>query len=471
MKLLLSTKAPAAWLSYIALSSLLLSSCAAPFEGEPEPRPAALGGDSAHPAEDALAAMTSATAALDLATCLDLARRNSRGLSIARRRVLIADDRVDEAIASMLPRLSATGRFEARDSDPGVERNGQAFAFGNREIGTFQASAIVPLYAFGRAENTYDARSHAVAAARLDAKAQRLAVELDVRLAYFRLLESEKIAQIVVSSRETLRTQRRIARDFYGEGLVAKNDVLATEVELARRDQELIRARTNIELARATLNRLLGFDVSRPTRVVDVLEAEPWSGSFVSVLSAALDNRPDLGALRKRVEVAQADYKATRSELLPVIYAFGSYNYTTDDVQINQSWFSGGAAIEIPIFDGGATWTRLWQRRRQIEQAIDLRDGRSEDVVLEVKVAHLRHREQAQRIPVARRSISLAQENLRVVKDQYSQGLVSSADVLREEERLTRSRVSYFRALYTSHSAFARLVRAAGGSLSSQSVQ
>ena len=48
----------------------------------------------------------------------------------------------------------------------------------------------------------------------------------------------------------------RAAQDFRTQGLVAKTDVLAVEVQLAERQQDLIRARNNVELAVAVLNHI-----------------------------------------------------------------------------------------------------------------------------------------------------------------------------------------------------------------------
>lgn len=53
-------------------------------------------------------------------------------------------------------------------------------------------------------------------------------------------------------------------------------------------------------------------------------------------------------------------------------------------------------------------------------------------------------------------------ENLRIVRDQYGEGLLTSADILIEEDRLARSRSNYFRSLYDYHESYARLINAVG---------
>ena len=444
----------------------LLLACAAPREDEPEYLPESLGGPPRLGEAGSVAWASTSTPVLTLDQCLQIARENSRRLGIATRRVLIADDRVDEVIASILPRLEAEGRFSARNNDAGVQRPGQAgISFQEREVATGTLSAIVPLYSFGRAENAYDAAKLGVQVADLDARRVEQDLELAVRDTYFRLLEAQKIATVVEDSIQVIERQLVVARDFYAQQLVSKSDVLSAEVQLAERFQERIQAANNVELARVALNRVLGMDVDRRTEVQDVLDTLPWRGELRDILRLAIERRPDLEAARQRIAIAQAQYRATRAEFFPVIFAFGSYNYTSDEFQLNDDWLSGGAAIRVPIFDGGVTYTRLQQRRREIDEAVDLRDERIDDVLLDVRRAFLDQRASAERIPVARKATELGEENLRIVRDQYGQGLVTSVDVLIEEERLSRARSSYYRALYAYHQAQARLTNALGGPL------
>lgn len=453
----------ARWTS-LGLACAVLTACAAPRENEAEYLPESLGGPPRGGEAAAIAWPTSSSPQLSLADCLRLAGENNRRIAIAGRRVLIADDRVDEVIASILPRLVAEGRFTARNNDAGVQRPGApGISFQEREVGTASLSAIVPLYSFGRAENAYDAATLGVRVAELDAERVQQDLELAVRDVYFRLLEAQKIEAVVAASIAVISQQLEVARDFQAQDLVSRSDVLSAEVQLAEREQERILAANNVELARAALNRLLGLDVERPTQVEDVLETQPWQGELRTVLRLAIERRPDLEAARQRIAITQAQYRGTRAEFFPVIYAFGSYNYTTDEFQLNNDWFSGGAAIELPLFDGGVTWTRLQRTRREIDEAIDLRDEQIDDIMLDVRQAYLDQRAAAKRIPVARRAIELGEENLRIVADQYSQGLVTSVDVLIEEDRLSRARSSYYRALYAYHQAQARLINALGG--------
>ena len=117
------------------------------------------------------------------------------------------------------------------------------------------------------------------------------------------------------------------------------------------------------------------------------------------------------------------------------------------------------------LVDGFGTQFRLKRKKKEIAESIDFHDERLDDILLDVTQAFLLTRDSAERLPVARKSVDLAEENLRVTRDQYLAGLVSTADLLAEEDRLSQARSNHVRALYECHASAARLVHATGGPL------
>jgi len=456
-----------------ALPLLILATagCAAPYEDSPYYRPPSaarqkpVAGPPSAPETPAAAPVVPLPASgmkLTLAQCIEQALSSNRTLSIVRRQAAIARDQELETIAIALPQIKATGRYEIRNNDPGVNSPGGPVVFGDRENLTGKVDLLVPLYSFGRATGRFAAAGRIAEGAEFDAERSRQQVSMAVSSAYFTVLEAQKIRTVAEDSVAVVRQQVDISREFYQQGLVAQNDVLTAEVELSSREQDLIRARNNVLLARASLNRLLGRDTGEEIELEDVSETAPWNGSYEMLLDLALDKRPDLLALRKQVEAMQEQYKATRAEWFPYAYGFGAYNHTNDKNVLNPDWLSGGIAVEWPLFEGGLRMHQLARNRKEIESAVDRHNEKADDIVLEVKQAYLYLREAADRLPVARKASDIAAENLRIVRDQYSQGLVSSNDVLIQEERLSRARSNYYSSIYDYYNAYAALETAAG---------
>ncbi len=371
---------------------------------------------------------------------------------------------MDEAFAAVLPRLSLDGRYESRSNDRGIgTTSGPTATVGDRAVTTGTASLIVPIYDFGGSFARKAAEEARVEESIHDVEDVRRELALSVTRAYYRVLEAQRILEVVEESLRTLREQAASARDFLAVGLVARSDVLGAEVQLARRGQERIEAGNNLQLARASLNRLMGDDVEAPVDLSDVLEAPPWEGAFRAALERALALRPDLRSLGDRIVASRAELRATKAEYAPGIFGFASYNTSTDTFLLHRDWLAGGVGVRWSIFDGWGTDARVRRAEKGIEDSLDAREDLAADVALEVKQAYLAVREAEERIPVSRSGVALAEENLRSVRDQYREGLVTTADVLAEEERRAAARSSYVRSLYGQHEACARLLHAMGG--------
>lgn len=401
--------------------------------------------------------------ALTMRECIEAALSRRGAIRAADRRVLIARTRTEEMIAAVLPRLDLDARVAKRTNDQGVrfpERPPQVT--GDRTVGTGSLSLIVPVYDFEGARGQIavdEARSRVLS---YDAVRARQDLALDVSRTYLRVLEAQRILQVVQESLRVVERQLAVSQDFQRAGLVARSDVLTAEVQLARRRQESIEAKNNIATATSTLNRLIGADVTRATTLVDVLEGSAWTSPLGESLVAALAQRPDLDALRGRVAAAQADVRAGLLEYTPNVYAFASFDRTTDSFTLHHNSATVGLGVKWSIFDGWASVARNTRRTLELRDAEEARDELAADVALDVRVAYQDVQEAAERIPIARQAIDLGEENLRVVRDEYGAGLVTSADLLAEEERLASSRSSYFRALYDYHDAIARLGHAVG---------
>ncbi len=452
----------------LALGAL---SCRVPYSDAPSYRPESLGGDPARrdltrpedlppapPAPPADRAMT-------LDDCLRTALQNNRRVWIADRRILITKDRIDEALSQLLPRLTAEAQVAWRNNDLGFSANGMEIVVGERTRGNARLGLIVPLYDFGRAQAQMKMEGHRVEATEKDVERGLQDLALAVSQSYFRVLEARKIRDVVQESIKVVKLQGEIARDFLAQGLVARSDVLAAEVQLADREQALIRAENNIRLARATLNRLMGLDVGRSTDVEDVLAAAPWNGRLEDALRLAIERRPDLAALQRMIEAGRAEYDVIRRGNLPGLAGTAGYNYTTDEAMSHKDWLDAAVILQIPLVDGLGTQFRLKRKKKEIAEAVDLHDERLDDILLDVTQAFLLVRDASERLPVARKAIALAEENLRVMRDQYLAGLATSADLLLEEDRLSQARSNHVRALYECHASAARLANAAGGPL------
>ncbi|MBI4083028.1 MAG: TolC family protein [Candidatus Lambdaproteobacteria bacterium] len=399
---------------------------------------------------------------LTLEQALRTAFASNRGLGIAQRRIEIARDVAAGADALGGPFVSAQINYSARNNDMATQSFGQTFKTADREDANAAVLLQMPVLDFGRNASAQHAARLGIGSAELASTRAREDLALAVKRAYYRVLEAEKLRSVVVESIALVEQQASQARDFLTQGLVARSDVLSVEVRLAERRQDLIRADVALKSASAALSRLLLADINRPLRLAEPPPPRQSQGEFARLRQAAIEQRGDLKALRLQVETAQVSVRAARAELYPQVSAFISYTHSSQSLLVNNEWATAGIGLKMNLYTAGAATAELARRDKLVLEAEDRYRDQEDNIVLELKQALLAAEQTADQLPVAAKGVELAEENLRIQRDRYAQGLVTITDVLIEDDNLSRARTGYFQAMYAYHSALAQLDNVVG---------
>lgn len=457
-------RALAAWFIAAGLLAAVPAAAQAQTAVQPAEPPAA-------PASGAPQAGSAAAAAvpeLTLAEAIRTALETNRNVGIARRRIGIAQDLRREANARYFPTVTVDASTAQRDNTPLAKLHvGGATAIvpqGDPYTAVTRTALVLPLFDFGRTSSASEAAKLGVDVAGLDAERTEQDIVLQVSQAYYRVLQSQKIRQVVLDSIATVDLQLKDAEAFFSQGIVASSDVLSAEVRRAERQQDLIAAEANLQVAQAALNRVMGQDLNRKLRLQDVSGRPQWNGNYDSLVRTAHESRSDLKAARLQMLSSEANLQATRAENWPRLNAFAEYDTNSTSFFVNKDWTVTGFTFSMTLFSGGAQSAAVEQRRKEVLQAQDQFLERQDNISLDVKQAYLAAGQTFDSVQVAEKNQQLAAENLRIYRDQYSQGLVKSTDVLVAEDAASRARSNYYQALYDYYTALARLDNVVGQS-------
>jgi len=266
---------------------------------------------------------------------------------------------------------------------------------------------------------------------------------------------------IVKESLGILQEQLRIAHNKLTHGLLHHNDALLIEVQLAQREQDEIQAQQNIDLTVEKLSRITGLPVEDLSDIEEV-KCVPWQGELDEMISKATSSHPDLVALQKQIQAASYGYKAAKCGRFPDVYAFSDYSTTNAYALPYSRGASVGVGIKWDLFSGGATSARIGKSNKRWMELQKRYEGVEKDIILGIKSAFLQVERAADRIPIAKKSIGLAEQALRVTQDQFNEGLISVYDVLLDEKNLAEARSNYYQGLYAFHRAHAELIYVSG---------
>ena len=282
---------------------------------------------------------------------------------------------------------------------------------------------------------------------------------------YYGVLLATKQSEVAEQSEKTAKAIADRSQVRFDAGLVVESDLLSAKVRLSSREQDVIRARNNLELARAQLNVAMGVSSDATYELSDVLtERNPPATLLPDLEQRALTTRPDLKRIEAQQSAQELSVAITKSSFGPRLNAFAGWemdNPTFIAGGGGNNWL-GGIELQIDVFQGGAKRAALSRDRANAEKIAALKQAASNAVRLEVRQAYYDQDASRQQIEVARAAITQAQESLRINQDRYDGGLLTITDLLGAEEAARRTQVDYWQAVYQSHIGYANLDLACG---------
>ncbi|MGA2967089.1 MAG: TolC family protein [Terriglobales bacterium] len=289
--------------------------------------------------------------------------------------------------------------------------------------------------------------------------------------AYYQVLLATKQLEVAEQAVKTAQSIMDRSQARFDSGLAVQSDLLTAKVRMAARQQEVIRARDNLAMARAELNTAMGIALDAPAQPSEALAERALPvPDLQEVEKQALANRPDLKRVQSEEAAQRQSVAMAKSAFGPRVNAFAGWEMDNPTFVAGgggNNWM-GGIEVQFDIFQGGAKRAELSRQRAFEEKAVAMKQVASDGVRLDVRHAYYSLDSAQQEVEVARAAIAQAQESLRINQDRYDSGLTTIADLLGAEEATRRSQTDYWEAVYRFHTSYADL-ELASGSLNPQS--
>jgi outer membrane protein len=395
----------------------------------------------------------------------DIVLAVDRGLKASHENTAAAASLLEAARSTRLPNVALEAGYTAFDNTPAAKADffGQSLQMplAQRESAAYTAKASLPLYTGGRIERGIDAAAASLGAAKLGEAGDVQSLKLRVSEAYVGVLRAGRMLQVAESHVASLTAHARDVENRYTQGMVAKSDLLSAQVALADARQKALQAANGLDLARAAYNRLLGRPLDQVV-ALDDLSPGAAEQSLPALTERAISQRSELAALAQQVEALRYQAEAVRGENNPQVALSGGYGYQENRYQVHQGQWMVTLGAKWNLFDGGVVSHRASAVERQAMALAEQREELASIVALQVRQAWLDVEETKKRILVTQSAIAQAEENLRVVRDRYGNGLSTHTEVLDAETLRANNEASHASALYDAALAGLRLKRAVG---------
>ncbi|MDL2239304.1 TolC family protein [Bacteroidales bacterium OttesenSCG-928-L14] len=401
---------------------------------------------------------------MTLEQCREIALENNKKMAIAQKNQTKSDLTVKSTFTNFLPKLSASGmayyttsKFDhnlkiddiqifdpspLRDYIPPIiydfidEKSkvvipDMDFQFNMNNSYLVGANIDQPIYLGGKVRSGYKMSKIGSEIADINIRKTEAEIINETDKAYWLYVQTLELQKSANTYKETVAEFERVVKNAVDEGMKSRNDIMKVQVQLNQANLQLHRAQNGVNLARMNLCQVLGLPLETIITPTETLDDNLVEISYTLDISS----RPEYEMLTKQVELKNVEQRFVQSDFLPTVGVRGAYNYAygvklNDEVLLNNGGFSAMLSVSVPIFHWGEG-ARKVQIAKAETDIVDLqREELNELMKLELQQAINQYNELLLEVSMTEIALEQAQENLRMSKDYYEEGLENISDYL-----------------------------------------
>jgi outer membrane protein TolC len=298
-------------------------------------------------------------------------------------------------------------------------------------------------------------------------------VILDVTSAFYGVLLTEKLVKVTEMAVDQVEAHVKVAQNLVDAGVATNFDLLRAKVQLANTKSQLIRARNGLKLAKDNLKNIVGMDLDVQISTAGELTYSPLALNLDQLIESAMANRPELKQMQFQELAGEKFVSLAKAGNKPSLAFVGNYDYESNadapgDIFHGDEWknsWSVTLALQIPIFDGLATRSRVKQARSGLRRIQMGKEQLSDGIGLEVRAAFFGFQEARELLKAQEETVQQAEESLRIANLRYKNGIITNVELMDAELAYTQAQTKHFNALHDYAIAVARLEKATASKL------
>ena len=291
----------------------------------------------------------------------------------------------------------------------------------------------------------------------------RQQLKFDATDAYFKFMAARDAVKLSQESVDRLEQYLKDVRLQFDVGVVAKVDVLRSEVELAKAKQTLIEWQNAYNITMANLNNIVGLPLTTELVIRGDLSYAIFEQDLAICEDAGLRQRPEISQATDAAKIAKEGVTIARSGYLPTVsavYQAGWFDNTFAGGN-NFNW-TAYISTNLNIFDSGLTAGKVKQAVENFNKAKEQLTQAVDGVRLDVRTTYLSLKSFEQSIQTSSAAVGLAEEDYKIKVIRYQAGVGTNLDVLDAQVALTTAKNNYLQAMYNYNNYRAKLDKSMG---------
>lgn len=377
--------------------------------------------------------------------------QNNFGIEIANNNLEIADNNQGLLNSGYLPALTGVAGFGYNLENQEVTFNdGTTREIEGAETKQYNASVNLNYTLFDGLGRWYNYKSFQEAY-NLGELQVRQTIETTILQVFSIYYEVARLTENINVLEETLaNTKNRLTRSEYSfeYGQVNKLEVLNAEVDLVTDSINLLNAEQLLRNTKRDLTVVLNTDLQR-TFEVDTTVVFLGALRLDEFVTQADSNNVRLQQARKNINIADYDYKASKSVFLPTVGLSGSYGWNKGDFPATSfassrttTGFAAGVNLSWNLFDGGSGITSVKNLRIQKDSQELLLRQTEVEVRRDVRNAQDAYRNRLEVFQLQEKNVITAENNYERSQERYKLGQITSVELRQAQLNLLNAKTN-----------------------------
>lgn len=405
---------------------------------------------------------------LTLDDAVQLGIQNSKNLKIDAAKIEEATANLLEAKNRQLPELKISGSYMYLPLKPNIDIKlpGVSGAGGSEvhQVAYGSANVSVPIYSGGRIKYGIESAKYLVEASKLTTENDKVAIAYNVAQAYNNLFKANQSIKVLEENLTASQKRDETFLKLENNGVIARNDRLKASLQTSNIELQLLEAKNNYNIANINMDLLLGLP---ETTEIEVDQNYIDEGNEVKALdfylNEARENRKDLQALDKQRQAAALGTKSAKAENLPSIAFTGGY--VAADIPKFLTIYNAvnvGVGISYNLSNLWKENSSLKQSKAREMQLEATNELLNDNIKLDVNREYQNTDYSKKRIAVFEKSAEQANENYRITKNKYDNGLATMTELLDADAAQISANVGVINAKADAVLAYRKLLQTTG---------
>lgn len=277
-------------------------------------------------------------------------------------------------------------------------------------------------------------------------------------------LQLKELAAAYEASVGALRQERKDMDERFKLGRVPQVELLRMDVQLAAEERKLVAAQEGLNRSRNALAFFMGVS---PSHLPDLKGELSAAKQIVQIaqpdLNALVQARPDVAALKHRVEAERERLSVVKGKRYPSLSLVSDYgNRAGSGMNGREEVWEAGVTASLNLFDGGVISSEIARQQASLtraEEALRLLEFRAQK---EIEDAVSSLNEAKARLKLADTSLLQAKEALRIEELRYKTGSTNITDFLLAQSAMSLAEADRLQTLYDYSAALTEFKRATG---------